>query len=107
MAKWKLDKSCDPNVLALNEHISKLEAQIKEDALQYLSDTGQMGDTIADLTRRHEHALHKIDVLEDEIDAIKAQAIRAIEQMQTASDAMMLHIARTTLAELRKGQSHG
>ena len=32
-----------------------------------------------------------------------AKAVAAIEEMQTASDAMMLHIARTTLAEL-KGQ---
>jgi hypothetical protein len=45
--------------------IKELEAEIRTDALQYLSDVGQMGDTIDDLTRRHERALHKIDVLED------------------------------------------
>ena len=57
------------------EHIEKLEAQVKEDAMQYLSDTGQMGDTIDDLTRRHNRALHKIDVLEDQIEEI----MRALE----------------------------
>jgi len=31
----------------------------------------EMQQTIDDLTRRHEHALHKIDVLEDEIDKLK------------------------------------
>ena len=57
------------------DRIEELEAQIKKDALQYLSDTGQMGDTIDDLTRRHEHALRKIDVLEDQV----AKALRALE----------------------------
>jgi len=56
--------------------IEELEAQIKKDALQYLSDTGQMGDAIDDLTRRHEHALRKIDVLED-------QLAKAIESLLT------------------------
>lgn len=31
----------------------------------------EMQQTIEDLTRRHEHALRKIDVLEDEIDKLK------------------------------------
>lgn len=31
----------------------------------------EMQQTIDDLTRRHQHALHKIDVLEDEIDKLK------------------------------------
>jgi hypothetical protein len=66
----------------------------------------QLCDTIDDLTRRHQHALHKIDVLEDIIEKLEAKlarAVAAIEEMQTASDAMMLHIARITIAEL-KGQ---
>ena len=33
----------------LEDMIDKLNAQIKKDALQYLSDVGQMQDTIADL----------------------------------------------------------
>ena len=56
-----------------------------------------------DLTLRHQHALHKIDVLEDEIEHLKAdkeKLLSAIRQMQTASDAMMLYIARTTLGEI-------
>lgn len=57
------------------DRIKELEAQVKKDALQYLSDTGQMGETIGDLTRRHEHALRKIDVLE-------AQLAKAIEALR-------------------------
>lgn len=112
MAKWNLDKSFDLNILVLNEHISKLEAQIKEDALQYLSDTGQMGDTIADLTRRHEHALHKIDVLEDKI--TKAlHALRITDRWLTDLDmyanpdyhlAPSLQSVRDTLKELDSQQ---
>lgn len=51
--------------------VAEMEVQIREDALQYLSDTGQMCDKIDDLTRRHQHALDKIDVLENEIDQLK------------------------------------
>jgi hypothetical protein len=47
--------------------IDELKAQIKKDALQYLSDVGQMSDAVDDLTRRHKHALLKIDILEDKI----------------------------------------
>jgi chromosome segregation ATPase len=54
------------------DRIEELEAQIKEEALQYLSDTGQMGEAVDDLTRRHQHALHKIDVLEDRIEELEA-----------------------------------
>lgn len=95
------------NAAVLRHKIIELKAQIKEDALQYLSDTGQMGDTIDDLTRRHQHALQKIDVLEDEIERLKAdkeKLLSAIRQMQTTSDARMLYIARTTLAEI-EGQN--
>ena len=38
-------------------------------------------------------------------EALLAKAVAAIEEMQTASDAMMLYIARTTLAELNKERS--
>jgi hypothetical protein len=48
--------------------IEELEAQIKKDAMQYLSDTGQMSEAIDDLTRRHEHALRKIDLLEEKFE---------------------------------------
>jgi len=87
----------------------ELEAQIKKDALQYLSDTGQMGETIGDLTRRHEHALRKIDVLEDQV----AKALRALEvtdqwlrdlDMYANPDyhlAPSLQQVRETLAELK------
>lgn len=54
--------------------IEELEAQVKAYALQYLSDAGKMSEAIVDLTRRHEHALRKIDVLEDQL----AEAIRAL-----------------------------
>ena len=91
------------------DRIEELEAQIKKDAMQYLSDTGEMGDTIADLTRRHQHALHKIDVLEDKID----KALRALEitdqwlrelDMYANPDYHLvpsLQQVRTTLAELK------
>jgi predicted RNase H-like nuclease (RuvC/YqgF family) len=57
----------------LADRIEELEAQSREDAMQYLSDTGQMGDTIDDLTRRHQHALHKIDVLEARLAELKGE----------------------------------
>ena len=60
------------------DRIEELEAQIKKDALQYLSDTGQMGDAVDDLTRRHQHALHKIDVLEVEPQEVKADLTEAV-----------------------------
>ena len=40
----------------------------------------------------------------EELEAKLAKAVWAIEKMQDASDAMMLYIARTTLAEL-EGQT--
>lgn len=61
------------SITDMDNRIEELEAQVKEDALQYLSDTGQMSETIGDLTRRHEHALRKIDVLEDQL----AKAVEA------------------------------
>jgi len=79
------------------DRIEELEAQIKKDALQYLSDTGQMGDTIDDLTRRHEHALRKIDVLEDQL----AKAVEALEKIAQHD---MQYWAITTLAELKGGK---
>jgi len=39
-----------------------------------------------------------------ELEAKLAKAVWAIEKMQDASDAMMLYIARTTLAELEQKQ---
>lgn len=42
----------------------------------------EMQQTIDDLTRRHQHALHKIDVLEDEIDKLK----KALEIYQRERD---------------------
>ena len=38
----------------------------------------------------------------EELEAKLAKAIEAIKKMQVSSDAMMLHVARTTLAELTK-----
>jgi uncharacterized coiled-coil protein SlyX len=40
----------------------------------------------------------------EELEAKLAKALRTIEKMQDASDAMMLYIARTTLAELEQKQ---
>jgi hypothetical protein len=40
----------------------------------------------------------------EELEAKLAKAVEAIEKMQDASDAMMLYIARTTLAELEQKQ---
>jgi hypothetical protein len=57
----------------LADSIEELEAKSREDALQYLSDTGQMGDAIDDLTRRHQHALHRIDALEERIAELKGE----------------------------------
>jgi hypothetical protein len=68
LVKWLRDFADDGYAdlsIAAADRIEELEAQIRTDALQYLADVGQMGDTIDDLTRRHERALHKIDVLED------------------------------------------
>jgi DNA repair exonuclease SbcCD ATPase subunit len=59
------------------DRIEELEAQIKKDALQYLSDTGQMGETIGDLTRRHEHAMRKIEELEERLKAATDDAKEA------------------------------
>jgi predicted RNase H-like nuclease (RuvC/YqgF family) len=96
------------------EEVRRLEARIKEDALQYLSDTGQMGDTIDDLTRRHTHALHKIDVLEEQL-AKTIHALQLTEQwfqelgMYTNPEdtlAPALQVVRTTLEEL-KGDNNG
>lgn len=79
------------------DRIEELEAQVKEDALQYLSDTGQMGETIDDLTRRHEHALRKIDVLEAKLEeclecneqfSVEAKILKArIEELEAAVSA--------------------
>ena len=74
MKVMRTEAACETLPEAI-KHIEKLEAQVKEDAMQYLADTGQMGDTIDDLTRRHNRALHKIDVLEDQIEEI----MRALE----------------------------
>lgn len=88
--------------------IEELEAQIKNDALQYLSDTGQMGEAVGDLTRRHQHALHKIDVLEDEIDVLKAKLAdaerRERQLLDTTATCRMLrrelNTAKAKLAEV-------
>ena len=47
------------------DRIRELENEIRRDAMQYLADVQRLEETIEDLTRRHKHALHKIDVLED------------------------------------------
>ena len=41
----------------------------------------QDADAVDDLTRRHQHALHKIDVLEDIIEKLEAANKRLNEQM--------------------------
>ena len=71
------------------DRIEELEAQVKKDALQYLADTGQMGDAVDDLTRRHQHALHKIDVLEDIIEKLEAANKRLNEQMDAIEEMTM------------------
>ena len=40
----------------------------------------------------------------EELEAKLAKAVEAIETMQVSSDAMMLYVARTTLAELTGGK---
>lgn len=46
------------------EKIIELEAQIREDALQYLSDTGQLDDRVAELTQALQAVNAWIDGLE-------------------------------------------
>jgi len=48
--------------------------------------------------------IEQLAAINEELEAKLAKAVWAIEIMQDASDAMMLYIARTTLAEL-KGQT--
>ena len=60
-------------------------------------------EKMADLTRKLADTAIDYKQRCEELEAKLAKAVAAIEEMQTASDAMMLHIARTTLAEL-KGQ---
>jgi uncharacterized protein (UPF0147 family) len=48
--------------------------------------------------------IEQLAAINEELEAKLAKAVEAIEIMQDASDAMMLYIARTTLAEL-KGQT--
>lgn len=43
-------------------------------------------DLVEDLTRRHKHALHKIDVLEDEIDTLKEAYKKALDIYQRERD---------------------
>ena len=74
----------------------------------------EMADAIDDLTRRHEHALHKIDVLEDRF----AKAMRALvavdrwlKELDMYADpdyhlAPSLQMVRDTVLEL-KGASDG
>ena len=80
--------------------------------MQYLSDTGQMGETIGDLTRRHEHALRKIDVLEDQL-AKAIEALRITDRWLPVLDmyaspdyhlAPSLQMVRDTLKELTGGK---
>ena len=61
-----------------------------------------------DLTRRHQHALHKIDVLEDYIEELKAERDEALNQLDSAWHSVAVLEKRvagllTALAEL-KGQ---
>jgi len=62
----------------------------------------EIGDLLRRLVDTAVEMKDRVEAAEEKLD----KAIKAIEKMRTASDGMMLHIARTTLAEL-KGQSDG
>jgi len=88
-----MTKDVDPNVIILSEQVQTLETEnkllrkeLRVVSMQSLSDLGQAQDAYAAQLAAEEKL---------------AKAIAAIEEMQTASDAMMLHIARTILAELK------
>jgi hypothetical protein len=73
------------------DRIEELEADLRKMALDYLAAEGQAAEAYqAQLAA----------------EAKLKKAVEAIEKMRHASDAMMLYIARTTLAEL-KGEDRG
>lgn len=67
----------------------------------------RLRDTIDDLTRRHQHALHKIDVLEDEIDVLKAKLTTAVDALSYYAnhDLLLLYddasFAKDTIATIK------
>jgi hypothetical protein len=88
-----MTQDVDHNIHILSEQVQTLETEnkllrreLRVVSMQSLSDLGQAQDAYAAQLAAEEKL---------------AKAIAAIEEMQTASDAMMLHIARTIIAELK------
>ena len=80
-------------VMLAKDRIEELEAKLRESALQELSALGQASEAY--------QAQLAAEARTVDLEVKLAKAVAAIEEMQTASDAMMLHIARTTLEELK------
>lgn len=75
----------------LADRIKELEAQVKEDALQYLSDTGQMGETIGDLKDQLAKAIEALRITDKwlrELDMYASPDYHLVPSLQKVRDTL-------------------
>lgn len=84
---------------ALADCIERLQAELKEQAMQYLSDTGQLGERIGELTEVLEATKDKLAKAVD-IDLIE-QCIRDVLDEGGTIRSAAEYVARAALAEIK------